>query len=129
MIVLDKRLRILSRMFLSSFSDNRFFSSFKSTTESTTLSAATCKFSQKEQCESSHCSAASGHMQHNTRQINDSNVGSSQPFLLSSGATYSGHKSRANLVISVISCVELTTDGMNEFIIEAYNQSFSFDLS
>jgi len=55
------------------------------------------------------------------------NIVSSQMPQFSSGVEYSGQSNLANLIISVMSCVVLITDGTNEFIIEEYNISFILD--
>ena len=55
-----------------------------------------------------------------------------EPLLLhcrSSGDTYSGQSSLANLAISEMSWVELTTDGTNESIIDEYKECFKVEMS
>ena len=130
--VLDRRPRILSRMLPSSSSDNLCCSTFSSRTGEF-LSAFELKHRQKWQQSDSWQSTSELLLILSLRQPKTCQTSSSNNELLllyrRSSGKYSGQSSLANLTISVMSCVELMTDGTNEFIIDEYNECFRFDKS
>lgn len=128
MMVLDRRARILSRTFASSFSDNSCFNIFRSFDVSVLDERDTQNVHFESWFDSHDGAEPSRLRQSNTFHINSSSAGSSQTPHFSSGVTYSGQCNLANLITSVMSCVVLMTDGTNEFIIEEYKMSFIFDL-
>lgn len=129
MIVLVKRPRIVSRMFLSSFSDSCCLSEFRSV-DSTPVDVEYWHNLQLDSRIDLHDiameSPPSPFKQSTIFHINSSIMSSSQ---LSTGSTYAGQSNLANLIISIISCVVLITDGTKEFIIEEYKISYILNLS
>jgi len=124
MAVLDNRIRILSRILLSSFSDSRCFSVF----ELDPFSVEETEW-QKEQFRLLHSELSSDSCLERMRSCLSIASVDESLLLFFSGSTYCGQSSLASLIISAISWVELFTAGTKEFNIEVYRTSFSFDLS